>query len=874
MMDWLQQLRFRFWGLFQKRRHEADMAAEMQLHIDMQTEKNISDGIGPEEARYDALRQFGWVDSMKESGRDQQRLRWLENLLQDTRVGGRQLSKNPGFTAAITLTLGLGIGAVIAIFTAADDLLFRELPYRDPSRLVRLWESNETLPAETRSLVSADNFLEWRTRNSVFEEMAAYYDGRSVLYEADHSEELHIQGVTTNFFTMLGVHAFQGRLFSTADESADADPGLIISYRLWRSRFEADPNIVGRIVRLDSISGAIVGVAPPGFSFGDREVDMWLSLDLKATFPKSQGRDLNAVARLKPGILLPQVQMQMQTISRVLEQQEPRFDRNWSVKVEPLRDSFTRNVRGALLVLLGAVGLLLATACGNTANLILARSFSRRTEIAVRIALGASRCRLMQQLLTESMLLAFLSGIAGLVFGKLALSGLIGLAPRTLTQTADVSIDSGVVLFALGLSTLTGIIFGIAPAFLSAKIDVAPELKQSGRTGSLSSGRFRAWLIAGEIAASVVLLTGGGLLFSSLSKLQAVDPGLHPDNVLTFHFRVASPENVSLFAASIERISMLPGVRSASATSFLPFDGIPATTRVNFGGRIARKPGNEMVATVRTIVPRYFETMGIPLRRGRDFSAADSSASSPLRFIINEAFANQFLKGEEPLGKRMNTSMARIGPYGEIIGVVGDVKEGSLRQAAVPTVYYPYGHMPYGQMNLVIRTVNDPMGVLQPARDIVHSLDSSVPISDARTMGSIIEETYARERFSEILMSGFSIVALLLAATGIYGIILYSVSERTRELGIRIAVGAPTSSIVAIVLKGAAKFVVPGIIAGVVGALVVSDLLSSLLFQTATKDPAAFLVAPLMILFVALLAAFFPVLRATSVDPMTALRLE
>ena len=546
----------------------------------------------------------------------------------------------------------------------------------------------------------------------------------------------------------------------------------------------------------------------------------------------------------------------------------------WMATVEPLRDSFTRSVKGSLLVLLGAVGLLLGAACANAASLLLARNRARRSEMAMRLALGASRGRLVRQLLTESLLLAMCAGALGVALGRYALYALVALAPRALTRSADVAIDGRVVLFAVAVSAATALLFGAVPAAVSARADVAPELARNSRGGGPRAGSLRAWLIAGEVAVSLILLTGGSLLFRSLVKLQEVDSGLMPRHLLAFHFRVPSPDKVNLFDLSRERIAVLPGVRAASATSFLPFDGPPAAARVEIEGRPAPAPGEEPVAAVRTVMPRYFGTIGIPIRQGRDFTAADNGADAPMRFVVNEAFVRKYLPGQEPLGRRIRTSMARTNPLGEIIGVVGDVKEGSMRQEPVPTVYYVYAHMSYGQMTLVVRTEGDPMAILALVRRVVHDLDPGLPVADARAMDAILGETYARERFSALLMAGFSILSLLVAAVGVYGVLACSVQERTREIGVRVAVGADGRRIVELVLGDTLRLVLPGLLAGLGGALSLSRLLSSLLFKTGAWDPASFAIAAGTLLVVALVAAASPAGRAARLDPTAALRLE
>jgi putative ABC transport system permease protein len=733
-------------------------------------------------------------------------------------------------------------------------------------------------------VISPGNFLDWKARSEAFEELAAFEQFRTVMVDGERSEQLLVQNVSANFFRMLGAQPWRGRLFTEAEDrsSAHSDSLLVISYRLWQNWFGGDPGVIGRRVLINSVPRTIIAVMPREFYFRNREVDLWApaGLDPAIAYRKISGRYMLAAGRLKPNVGLSQAQTQMTVIASGLEKEDPTFNKNWTVSLEPLRESLVENVRTSLLLLLAAVVLLLAVACSNVANLLLARHSSRRAELAVRIALGAGRRRLMRQLLTESLLLALVAGAAGILMGRLALTGLIRLAPMTINETVNIHIDWRIVLFALGLSTITGVVFGLLPALVASKADVAPELKRATRWGSTGGRSLRAWLIAGEVAASVVLLAGASLLFRSLVKLQHVDSGLNAVNLLTFRFnlpavRYRGPAKAPrLFAEAIRRIEQLPGVRSASAISHLPFDGMSPGTYVGIGGRPTPKPGEELLANIRTVAPRYFETAGIPIRRGRDFAPEDNTPESPIRFLVNEAFVRKYLSGEEPLGKRINALMDSTNPFGEIVGVVGDVREGSLDKEPAPTVYYVHSHLVYMGMTLMIRTNGNPLGIVAPVRRIMHDLDPAVPVADVRTMEMILGETYARERFSVVLLIGFSASALLLAAIGIYGVLAYSVVERTREIGVRLAVGADPWRVVTMILSDGAQFVAAGTVAGLVIAFAASKYVAALLFEIGPRDPVTFVLAPGVLLIVAFIAAWVPARRASRLDPMKALRVE
>lgn len=856
-MNWWLRLR-------RRRRLEKDLGDEITFHRQMR-------------ARDQDAPPFGNETSIREQIRDLWTFGWLESAAADAIYAVRTWKRSPAFAIAIIVSLSLAIGAVIAIFTAADDLLFRPLPYAHPDKLVMLWEKNRDFPEAARNAVSPDNFLDWKGRNSAFEDMAYVDEGRSVLRVGDRNEELRVQRVPANFFTLLGVRAVRGQLTpeSSSSSGKGSDTEVVISYRLWQSWFGGAPDVVGRQVQLDSFPRTVSAVTPSGFSFGDREVDLWPYMTIYPSAPQSRGaRSLQAVARLRGNIRLGQAQAQMTSIARHLEVTAPQFNRNWTVTVEPLRDAFARKVQTSSFVLLASVGLLLAVACANTANLLLARYSARSPELAMRAALGAGQWRLARQLLTESLLLAAFSGAAGLVLGRYALAGLLAIAPQTLTRTAQVSIDWRIILFAIGLSALTGVLFGLAPSLVGARIGSVGGVRSVRSWRTVRRRSPRAWMIAAEIAVSLVLLTAGSLLSQSLFKLQHTDPGLNPRNVLTFHFRVMSPRDVVRFAQAIAELEKLPGVRSASATSFLPFDGAAAETTININGHAVAKPGDQLTATVRTVMPRYFETIGIPIRRGRDFSAGDNTPQAPLRFVVNEAFVRNYIAGQDALRQAINVGMARNNPFGQIIGVVGDVKEGSLGTAPVPTVYHVYSHMPYGQMNLVVRTERDPVTMVTAVRRAMRHLDSTLALADVRTMEEIVGDTYARERFLALLVAAFSACAVVLAAVGIYGILAYSVSLRTQEIGIRQAVGANASRIIGMVLTDGAWFVMAGVVIGVAASLGLMRLMSSLLFETRVNDPMAFAFALGILLAVAAVAVCIPAYRAAKLDPLQALRFE
>jgi putative ABC transport system permease protein len=570
----------------------------------------------------------------------------------------------------------------------------------------------------------------------------------------------------------------------------------------------------------------------------------------------------------------------MTAIGKRLEAAYPVFDKNWNVKLEPLRDSMVRSVKTSMWVLLGAVGLLLAVACANVANLLLARHNSRRREMAVRSAVGAGRSRVVRQLLTESVVLALSGGLLGILLARGAVLGLVALAPRELVNSAAIAIDLRILSFAVALSLLTGIVFGLAPSLAASRADLLGGLREGSRGSIGGNSGLRRGLVAAEVALSVALLAGAGLLFRSLIGLQGVDPGLDAAGVLTF--RVSLPgarypdasKRVQFYQAALAQIRALPGVQSASATNYLPFRGMAAGTHVNIAGRPPAKPGEELVSTIRAVTPGYFQAMHIPIRQGRDFSDADNTVNSPYRFLISESFARAYLPDKQPLGSQINALMGDTNPFGEIIGVVGDVKEGAVDKEPTPTVYYVHSHMASGQMVFVVRSSGDPRTLSEPLRRVITGLDGAQPVAEIELMETIVRETFSRQRFSALLLVGFSIVSLLLAAVGIYGVLAYTVTERTREFGVRVALGADPGRITALVLGMGARLVVGGTAAGLAGAMLLTSLLKSMLFGVGAHDALTFVTVPLVLGAVALLAAYLPARRASRLAPVDALRAE
>jgi putative ABC transport system permease protein len=870
----------RITGLFHKNRRDREMAQEFESHVQMHIDDNVRSGMSPERARREALVKFGGMEAAKESVRETSRLMWIDTALRDMRYALRGLRLNPGFATTAILSLTLGIGASVAIYTVADNLLLRPLPYPDAKQLVMLYETNPH-HGFAHNVISPGNYFDWKAQSSSFSAIGGFFDFHVILGDGKRTEEKDAQAVSGEVLPTLQVKPFRGRLFTMQEDKDDARVA-VISYRLWQEWFGGDESVIGRQVQVNSRPFTVIGVLPPEFYFNTRTSDVWLTLGLNPAdnFRKTQGRWMWAMARLKPGVSLSQARAEMTGIAQRLEIAYPEFDKNWGIDVVPLRDSFVGEAKTSLLILLGAVTLLLCVACANVANLLLARYSTRKREMAVRGALGAARGRLIRQLLTESVILGLAGGIAGILLAYFAVEGLVALAPRDLTRSVQITFDLRIVVFAFLLSLVTSIIFGLAPSLVASKNDLNQGLHEESRTSTGGGTRMRSWLVALEIACSVALMAGAGLLFRTLVGLQNVDPGLDPHNVLTF--RVTLPnqrykeaqKKIDFFQQAAEKLNQLPGVRSASAVSYVPLSGVGAGTGLKILGEPPAKPGEELGATIRTVLPGYFRTMGIPLKRGRDFNAADDVESSPHRFIVSEAFVRKYLHGEEPLGKQISVEMERENPFGEIVGVVGDVSDKTLESELPPTVYYIHSHLTYGEMVFVLRAENNALALAEPARKVIQGMDPELPVSQVRTMETVVRQTFASQQFSAVLLGGFSLASLLLAAIGVYGVLAYSVTQRTREIGVRIALGAEPLTITRMVVASGARMVMIGAAAGLAAALALSGLMKSLLFGIGPRDPLTFVAAPAVFVLVALVAAYVPARRAARVSPMEALRAE
>jgi predicted permease len=876
-----------------RKRMLVDLDQQIRDHIEMATQENMDRGMSPEEARHAALRKFGNVTRVKEDAREVWSLVWLEQLQQDIRLGLRQLRKNPGFAAVAILTLALGIGANTAIFSVINSVLLRPLPYHDPENLVMVWESNSQ-HINSHNTVSPPNFLDWQNRNTVFSSMSFIFDERDNLTGNGDPEEIVVQNVSTNFFSLLGVNLLFGPGFRPENSQAGHDDVVILSYGLWKQRFAGDPAIVGKFIVVNGHAQTVVGVAPQNFNWFIKDgsltgarPQMWSPFVFPEAFHqhKQMGRFMTVAARLKPGVTHSQAQTEMSTIAGRLEQEDPDFDGHWGVNVVSLRDQISGDLRPALLVLFGAVAFVLLIACANVSSLLLARAASREREMAIRTAVGASRWRIGRQLLMESLLLALIGGGIGVALAVWGTNVLLGASPRNLLDLRAVSVDLHVLLFAVAATLLAGLLFGFLPSYISAHSRVSETLKEGGR-GSCSANRrafARKAFVVAQLSLALVLLTGSGLLIRSFVRLIGVDPGFDTGHLLTF--KVTLPQSkystdqscITFFQQLLARISTVPGVRSASMESFPPLTGLGAATGVHLLSQPPLAVADLPVANVRVVGPDYFAAMSIPLRVGRLFNAQELAEEKHVA-IINQSFAQKYLHGTNPLGQKaviyMKSDAESESQPSEIIGVVGDVHQLGLDTTPEPTVYWPHPELVMSGMTILVRSSNDPLAALSTIRNQLQQMDPELPMAAVATMDQLLADSLSRSRFTMLLLGIFAVVALVLAAVGIYGLIAYSVTQRTQELGIRIALGAERRDVLRLVFVQGTRLTLLGVAIGVLGALALSRLLGSLLFGVSATDPLTFAGVACLLVVVALLACFFPARRATRVDPMVALRYE
>jgi putative ABC transport system permease protein len=871
-------------NLFRKSRTERELDDEVRAYLQELTGENVRSGMRPEDARRAAAIELGGVDQVKEAVRHVRRGHMLEELIQDLRYAARTLRKNPGFAAVAVLALALGIGANTAMFSVVYGILLRPLPYPDAERIAVVYI--HFLPWDNpRGNMSMADFLDWKSRTTSFEEPSLYaaMGQRFDLTGNGASEQVHGASATSGFFSTLRARPILGRTFLPGEDQPASARVAVIGASLWQRRFGGRADALGQPITLNGVPSTVVGVMPASFHFPLADSEVWTNLPLVP--PNRRGPFFyRAFGRLKPGVTMQQAQAEANAIGRRIEQANPTVYRRLDLPVMSIRDAMVGSVRTPLLVMICAVGLVLLIAVVNVANLMLARATVREREMALRLSLGAGRGRLVRQLLTESVLLSGLGGMAGLALAYLGIQFLRAANPGNLPRIADVRLDGAVFAFFSLISLLTGILFGLAPALQSCRADLSSTLKEGGRsTAGAGRQRTRGVLVVAEIALSLVLLVGAGLMLRSLLRLQRVDAGFRgaPESILAI---TISPANrryadeatgIAFYGRLLDRVRQLPGIAAVSLSDGLPPDQESDADSFVIQGAPPPAGGNPVV-TVDTVSPEYFRAMGIPLLAGRAFAASDGPESPPVA-MVSESFARHFLPGGNPLDKRIKQSGPSLPflPFREIVGVVADVKYTGL-EANVQTAYYlPYTQNYTRRTFLVVRAsaaAGDASGLAPMLRREVQAVDRDVVVAYVTTLEQAVRDSVARPRFDAILLAIFAGVALLLAVIGIYGVIAYSVAQRTHEIGVRMALGARRANVLRLVLRQSARLAAAGIAAGLAGAFAFTRLMRTLLFDTSVQDGFTFAVVAAGLFAVALLASLIPAHRATRIDPVSALR--
>ena len=870
-------------------RVQREVDDELRFHLEMKTKELVDAGVPHHEAVRQARAQFGDLEYtrryMNRTDRarmlGERRSEWADELRQDVRFSLRQLRRAPGFTAIALLTLALGIGANTAIFSVVRGVLLRELPYAESGRLMRVFSQKDNY----QTAVSPADFNDWRTQTTTLAAVAASDESTVNLTGSGPAERYTQARVSANMFALLGVEPILGRAFVSGEDAEGAPRVAILSEGLWRRRFGADPAVVGKQIVLDGFPTEVIGVAPAAMRYPS-PVDIWLTARYTAKdfSDASRGaRWIDVIGRLAPGATMNQAAAELAAIARRLELQDPRHNTGYTTRIVPLQSEIVGRVRTPLIILLAAVGFVLLIACANVASLLLGRMAARETELAVRTALGAGRGRLVRQLLTESVCLAVIGGVLGLTLATWGTRLLLALAPRDIPRLYDVRVDGWVLLFTFGATVLAALVFGAIPAWQARTGRLASSLREGNR-GSLTrpgSSRARAVLVVSEITLALMLLAGAGLLIRSFARLNAVDPGFDPTGVATFTVTLspvkhATPDQQRQFAATLlDRVRHLPGVDSAGVTFGLPLSGTSFGLSFDVAGRAAPPPNAEPRAQVRVASPGYFAAMGIPVKRGRSFTASDRN-DAPRVLVISEETARRYFANEDPIGKQLTFGWTRDGLrlMGDVVGVVGDVRQHSLRGDRTPHVYAAWEQWPLDEITVVMRTRAEPATLLRQADALVASLDPDLPVYDAFTLDRLVARSLGEPRFYLLLLSVFATLAVVLAAVGIYGVMAYTVQQRTREIGIRIALGASTDRVIGMVVRRGLVLAVAGLLFGTVGAYVVTRVLRSLLYGVSERDPLTFAGVAVLLGLIALIASWLPARRAARVDPLTAMRAD
>ncbi|WP_321477244.1 ABC transporter permease [uncultured Paludibaculum sp.] len=873
-------------SLFRRNGVEHELDRELRFHLDEQVRENIAIGMTPDEARFAAMRSLGGFAQIQEECRDTRRTNWLETIWSDICYALRVLRRAPGFTAIVVVTLALAIGANSAIFSVVQGVLLRPLPFANADRLVRIYYNSETQP---KFPLNPNDFADFRARNRTFESMAAMTRNDRQLAGAGDPVKLKAFAVTAGYFQMLGLRPAMGREFTSNDELPGRGRLTVLSDRLWRTRFASDPNILGRTLTLDSQPVVVVGVMPPGAQHpgnnfravadGDT-VDLWFPF----TFEDPNGRGahyLDGIGLLKSGVTPTQANADLTAVLDGIKR-EFRSERGWHVYLIPLYQEMVGHSRRMLLVIFGAVGLLLLIACVNSANLLLARSTARAREIAVRTALGAGRQRIVRQLLTESLVIAFAGASLGILIAVSGVKALVALLPAGFPRAAEIRLDAGVLAFTVLAAVLTGLLFGIVPALAATRTDPQSGLREGGRgsTGGGRRARLRDFLVVAETSLACVLLIAAGLMLHSFINLLKSDPGFRPRHVLTAMVKLpgerypGDESRTRFFQRLVDELESLPGVQAAGIGTDLPWTGYDGNAD---GFTVEGRPASyseTTTARMHVASPHYFQALGIPLLRGRTFNAADT-ATSPVVLMVNESMARRYWPDEDAVGKRITfREHPKDKDWFRIVGIVGNIRDQPEKNAVRPAFWMPHTQEPDRGVCLAVRAGGDPAPLARQVREELRRMDPELALADVQLMDQIATDSLATQRFVLFLVGLFALLALILATIGIYGVISYSVNQRMPEFGLRLALGATGPDLVRLILSQSARLSIAGAALGLLGAAAFAQVLGSMLYEVSGADPITFTGVAILVLSTAALAASLPARRAARVDPMTSLRAE
>ncbi|HXI92459.1 MAG TPA: ABC transporter permease [Blastocatellia bacterium] len=893
MVDWKEEIRHRLAGLNIEPCRKAEIVDELAEHLEDRYSELLGGDATPEEATRAALAELSESELLARELRRVERTvtrepvvlgtrrkHMIADIWQDLRYGSRSLRKNPGFTAIAVITLALGIGANTAIFSVVNSVLLRPLPYPEPDRLAMVYGISLQAAQGKTPLCEAD-FLDWKSQNQVFESLAAFSTNRFNYTGGETPQQIEGAWVTSDFFSTIGVQPALGRGFLPDEDTPKAPQTVVISDGFWRRYLGSNPNVIDQQITLNARTFTIIGVMPPGFLFPEKETELWAAERLAAT--RRGPYYMWGLGRLNRGATLERAQSEMDMIARRVQDQINSPNRDWTWTSVSLAERIVGKVRPALLVLLVAVLFVLLIACANIANLLLARATAREKEISVRIALGASRPRLLRQLLTESLLLSAIGVAAGLPLAIWGIHLLVALSPDDLPRLQEINIDGWVLGFTLLVAAACGLIFGLAPALQSSRLNLNESLKEGGRGSADSSGRrrLRSALVVVEIAFSLMLLVGAGLMVKSFLKLQSVSPGFNPEHILTMHLTLPrakydSDEKItSYYRQIIDRVTAVRGVEAAGLSISLPPNNLEVSDSFSIEGKPWPQGASEPIVPIVSTSPDYFTALGVPLLQGRGFNATDQEGSPPV-VIINQTLAERYFAGETAIGKRFKIGGAdrTRNPWMEIVGVVGDVKYSGLEVKPEPAYYMPLAQSAWRAAYLVVRTPLNPAGLAPAIREQIWALDKDMPIAKVATMDRLLAESVAQPRFRTLLLGIFAALALVLASVGIYGVISYSVTQRTHEIGIRMALGAQAHDVSKLVIREGVALALIGVTIGLAASLALTRLMESLLFEVSTTDQSIFAGVGALLVAVAVLACWIPARRASRVDPMVALRCE